>query len=45
MSRHVRVLLQAGIVADERTARDARARVFRLRPQSMVASHAWLDQL
>lgn len=45
MSRHLRVLLQAGIVADERTARDARARVFRLRPQSMVALHAWLDQL
>jgi DNA-binding transcriptional ArsR family regulator len=45
MSRHLRVLLQAGIVADERTARDARARVFRLRPQSMVALQAWLDQL
>jgi DNA-binding transcriptional ArsR family regulator len=45
MSRHLRVLLQAGIVADERTALDARARVFRLRPQSMVALQAWLDQL
>jgi DNA-binding transcriptional ArsR family regulator len=45
MSRHLRVLLQAGIVADERTAQDARARVFRLRPQSMVALQAWLDQL
>ena len=39
------MLLQAGIVADERTARDARARVFRLRPQSMVGLQAWLDQL
>ncbi len=45
MSRHLRVLLQAGIVADERTARDARLRYFRLRPQSMVAVQAWLDQL
>jgi DNA-binding transcriptional ArsR family regulator len=45
MSRHLRVLLEAGIIADERTARDARARVFRLRPQSMIALQAWLDQL
>lgn len=45
MSRHLRVLLQAGIIADERTTQDARARVFRLRPQSMVALQAWLDQL
>jgi DNA-binding transcriptional ArsR family regulator len=45
MSRHLRVLLRAGIVADERTERDARARVFRLRPQSMTALQAWLDQL
>jgi len=45
MSRHLRVLLQAGIVADERTLADARARVFRLRPQSMVALQAWLDQV
>ena len=45
MSRHLRVLLQAGIIADERTVQDARARVFRLRPQSMAALQAWLDQL
>ena len=45
MSRHLRVLLQAGIVADERPPEDARLRVFRLRPQSMVALQAWLDQL
>jgi DNA-binding transcriptional ArsR family regulator len=45
MSRHLRVLLQAGIVADERITQDARARVFRLRPQSMAALQAWLDQL
>jgi DNA-binding transcriptional ArsR family regulator len=45
MSRHLRVLLEAGIVVDERTTRDARLRYFRLRPQSMVALQAWLDQL
>jgi DNA-binding transcriptional ArsR family regulator len=45
MSRHLRVLLQAGIVADERSPQDARVRVFRLRPESFVAVQAWLDQL
>jgi DNA-binding transcriptional ArsR family regulator len=45
MSRHLRVLLAAGIVTDERPADDARARVFRLRPDSMTALRAWLDQL
>src|SRR3954452_23654365 len=45
MSRHLRVLLEAGVIADERPADDARARVFRLRPESIVALQAWLDQL
>ncbi len=45
MSRHLKVLLQAGIVTDERTTQDARMRYFRLRPQSLVALQAWLDQL
>ncbi len=45
MSRHLRVLLRAGLVADERPEDDARGRVFRLRPQSLVAVRAWLDQL
>lgn len=45
MSRHLRVLLEAGVVADERPAEDARARVFRLRPESIVAVQAWLDQV
>jgi DNA-binding transcriptional ArsR family regulator len=45
MSKHLRVLLKVGIVADERLAEDARARVFRLRPDSVVAVRAWLDQL
>ena len=45
MSKHLRHLLRAGLVADERDAADARARVFRLRPQSVAAVQAWLDQL
>jgi hypothetical protein len=31
--------------ADERSARDARVRVFRLRRESVVAVRAWLDQV
>ena len=45
MSRHLRVLLDAGVVADERPSNDARTRVFRLRPESMSAVRAWLDQI
>jgi DNA-binding transcriptional ArsR family regulator len=45
MSRHLRVLLQAGIVADERVPDDARARVFHLRPEQLIATQAWLDQV
>ena len=45
MSRHLRVLLEAGIVTDERVSEDARVRLFRLRPESLVALQAWLDQL
>jgi DNA-binding transcriptional ArsR family regulator len=45
MSKHLRVLLGAGVVADERSPDDARLRVFRLRPDSVVALQAWLDQL
>jgi DNA-binding transcriptional ArsR family regulator len=45
MSKHLRVLLRAGVVADERPYEDARVRMFRLRPESVVALRAWLDQL
>jgi DNA-binding transcriptional ArsR family regulator len=45
MSKHLRVLLAAGVVTDERPADDARARVFHLRPESMAGLQAWLDQL
>jgi DNA-binding transcriptional ArsR family regulator len=45
MSKHLRVLLRAGVVEDERAPDDARVRIFRLRPESVVALRAWLDQL
>src|SRR5436190_7719305 len=45
MSRHLRVLLEAGIVRDERGSDDARTRIFQLEPDAMVALRAWLDQL
>jgi DNA-binding transcriptional ArsR family regulator len=45
MSKHLRVLLKAGIVTDERLAEDARGRLFRLRRESVVAVQAWLDQI
>jgi DNA-binding transcriptional ArsR family regulator len=45
MSRHLRALLAAGLVDDERAADDARVRIFRLRPDRLVAARAWLDQL
>ena len=45
MSRHLRVLLEAGLVADERVPEDARARVFRLRPEPVADVQAWLDQV
>jgi DNA-binding transcriptional ArsR family regulator len=45
MSKHLRILLRAGVIADERHYDDARVRVFRLRPESVTALRAWLDQL
>lgn len=45
MSKHLKLLLDAGIVDDERQPDDARVRMFRLRPDSVAAMRAWLDQL
>lgn len=45
MSRHLRVLLEAGIVVDERPAADARLRVFRLRPAGLANLDRWLSEL
>jgi len=45
MSRHLRILLDAGFVVDERVPNDARLRVFRLQREPVLALQAWLDQL
>jgi DNA-binding transcriptional ArsR family regulator len=45
VSKHLRVLLAAGLVEDRRVEEDARLRVFRLRPEGFVAVGAFLDQL
>ena len=45
MSRHLRILLETGVVTDERVPDDARVRLFRLRPEPVDALQAWLDQV
>jgi DNA-binding transcriptional ArsR family regulator len=45
MSRHLRVLLGAGIVVDERPRDDARLRVFRLRRNGLIGLDQWLNDL
>lgn len=45
MSRHLRILLRAGIVVDERPAEDARKRVFWLRPEAITSVRDWLAEL
>jgi len=44
MSRHLRVLLEAAIVDDERSLADARVRLFFLRRESIGALQSWLDR-
>ena len=43
ISRHLRVLLSAAVITDERLDEDARARVFRLRPEAITTVRSWLD--
>ena len=45
MSRHLKLLLEAGIVEDERIPDDARVRLFKLRPDALAGVQAFLDQL
>lgn len=45
LSRHLKLLLDASIVEDQRVPEDARVRVFKLRPESLAGVQAYLDQL
>ncbi len=41
MSRHLRVLREAGLVDDERSPDDARVRMFRIRPEGFDETTNW----
>jgi DNA-binding transcriptional ArsR family regulator len=45
MSRHLRVLRQAGLVEEESPMEDARARVYRIRREPFAELRGWLDEL
>lgn len=45
MSRHLRVLRTSGLVEVQLSNDDARARVYRLRPEPLADLGAWLDQV
>ena len=44
MSRHLRVLREVGLVDESRDERDARARVYRLRPERLRDLQAWVSE-
>jgi DNA-binding transcriptional ArsR family regulator len=44
MTRHLRMLLERGVVEDGRDPADARRRLFRLRQEPFLALREWLDQ-
>ena len=45
MSKHLRVLRVSGLVTEERSERDARVRVYSLRPEPFMALGDWLTQV
>ena len=45
MSRHLKVLRQTGLIEPESDDADARARVYRLRPEPFSALRRWLDEV
>jgi DNA-binding transcriptional ArsR family regulator len=45
ISRHLRVLRTRGLVDEDRDDRDARLRIYRLRPQRFVDLSHWLDEI
>ena len=45
MSRHLRILLDAGLVDDERRTSDARVRIFHLRPEGLEPVRSWMQEL
>ena len=45
MSRHLRVLRATGLVEEDHQGRDARVRLYRLRPQPFRGLRRWLDEV
>ena len=45
MSKHLKVLMQAGLVIDERPVSDSRVRIFHLKPDGLTATGQWLASL
>ena len=45
LSRHLRVLRECGLFAEERPADDARVRVLRLRPEPFDELRHWIDEV
>ena len=45
MSRHLRVLRECGLVAEERPDEDARARLLSLRPEPFDELRHWIDEV
>ena len=45
MSRHLRVLRTRGLIEEERIERDARVRVYRLRPERFAELQEWLREV
>ena len=44
-SKHLKVLMNAGLLNDERVAHDARIRIFHLRREAITDMTAWLTEL
>ena len=45
MSRHLRVLRTSGLVEEQRSPNDARARIYQLRHKPIAELAAWLDEV
>ncbi len=45
LSRHLRVLKKATLIADDEPEHDARVRLYRLQPQALAPLQDWLAEL
>ena len=44
MSKHLKTLLESGLIVDERVAEDARLRIFRLQPEGLNSVRDWVTE-